>query len=472
MVVGFETKCVKVPTMLIQELVERFQKQAPIAVMVRAALENALSAERLDAIFVKHAQRQSNRELMFSTVAEIMGLVACRIHPSPHAAFQALAPDVSVRVHALYDKLQRMETNVSRHLVKETAERLSQIVRHTRGTRPKLLPGYRVKILDGNHLRRTQRRIGELRSLNAAPLPGHALVVLDPETRLVIDVFPCEDGHAQERSLLPQVLPTVQRGDVWIDDRNFCTADFLLGIKQRGAYFVTRQHTQSPRCELVGKRTRVGRCETGMVYEQALRIFHPDGRSATVRRITVELHQPTRDGDREIHILTNLPKKAATALKVAELYRERWTIETAFAEVAQNLEGEIETLGYPKAALFSFCSALVAFNLLSVVMAAIRAAHGSETVDDEVSVYYLANEVAQTYRGMMIALPADYWTKTYASLTPSQLARELVRIAKTINLARYRKHKRGPKKKTKPMNKKHRGHISTARVLQEATNNC
>jgi hypothetical protein len=125
-------------TTWIQEVVERFQKEAPIAVMVRAALENALSAERLDAMFEKHAQRQSNRALMFSSVAEIMGLVACRIRPSPHAAFQALVPDVSVRVHALYDKLQRMETNVSRRLVTETAERMSQIVRQTRGTRSRV----------------------------------------------------------------------------------------------------------------------------------------------------------------------------------------------------------------------------------------------------------------------------------------------------------------------------------------------
>jgi IS4 transposase len=454
--------------MLVQELVERFCKKAPIAVMVRATLENALSAERLDAVFEKHAERQSNQTLMFSTVAEIMGLVACRIHPSPHAAFQAQAGEIAVRVKALYDKLQRMEPSVSRHLVKETAERMSQVVRSTKGTLPKLLPGYHVKILDGNHLRRTQRRIGELRELNAAPLPGHALVVLDPETRLAIDVFPCQDGHAQERSVLPEVLETVQRGDVWIADRNFCTADFLLGIKERRAYFIIRQHSQSPRCELVGKRVRAGRCETGMVYEQAVQILHSDGRSLKARRITVELDQPTRDGDREIHILTNLPKTAVTAVRVAEIYRKRWTIETAFAEVAQNLEGEIETLGYPKAALFSFCSALVAFNLLSVVMAALRGAHGAQKVEEEVSIYYLADEVAQTQRGMMIALPDSYWTRDYATLTPAQLAQKLKAIAKTANLARYRKHKRGPKKNTKPMNKKHRGHISTARVLAKA----
>lgn len=453
--------------MLVQELVARFEKKAPITVMVRATLENAVSADRLNDIFEQYAERQSTKTLMFSTVADIMGMVACRIHPSAHAAFQA-RENVGVRVKALYDKLQRMEPTVSRHLVKETAVRMSRVVRETHGTLPKLVPDYRVKILDGNHLRRTQRRIGELRELNAAPLPGHALVVLEPEIRLVTDVFPCEDGHASERTILPEVLTTVQRGDLWIADCNFSTAAFLLGIKQRWACFIIRQHSQSPRCELVGKRKRVGRCETGMVYEQKAMIVHEDGRSMMVRRVTVKLDKPTRDGDREIHILTNLPKKAATGVRVAELYRKRWTIETAFAEVAQNLEGEIETLGYPKAALFSFCSALLAFNLLSVVMAALRGAHGAENVEGKVSVYYMADEVAHTYLGLTIALSERYWANTYASLTPEELARELLRIAKAINLSPYRKHKRGPKKRTQTMNKKRRNHVSTARVLAKA----
>ncbi len=40
-----------------------------------------------------------------------------------------------------------------------------------------------------------------LRAIGAVALPGKSLVVLDPELRLAINVFPCEDGHAQERSL-------------------------------------------------------------------------------------------------------------------------------------------------------------------------------------------------------------------------------------------------------------------------------
>ena len=119
------------------------------------------------------------------------------------------------------------------------------------------------------------------------------------------------------------------------------------------------------------------------------------------------LHEPTRDGDTEIHIVSNLPKRIG-AIRIAELYRDRWQIETAFQEVAESLEGEIKTLGYPKAALFGFCMALVTYNLLSVVRAAVQAVHGEEAARC-LSTYYMANEVASTHVGMSVVLDAAFW---------------------------------------------------------------
>lgn len=75
-----------------------------------------------------------------------------------------------------------------------------------------------------------EHRLKELRQISSAPLPGQSLVVLDPSLMLAVDVFPCEDGHAQERSLFDEVLPTVEEDDVWIADRNFCTLNFLFGV--------------------------------------------------------------------------------------------------------------------------------------------------------------------------------------------------------------------------------------------------
>ena len=80
------------------------------------------------------------------------------------------------------------------------------------------------------------------------------MVVLDPSLMLVTDVVLCEDGHAQERSLLGQILEIVRAKDVWIDDRNFCTTGFLFGIARREAFFVVRQHAATLHWEFTGKK--------------------------------------------------------------------------------------------------------------------------------------------------------------------------------------------------------------------------
>jgi IS4 transposase len=447
--------------MIVREMLERMEQRAPVCVMLRAMLENVFAPERLDRLFERTAEAQENRTLLFSTVADMMGLVALKIQPSVHAAYQKRKQEIGVTAKAVYDKLQRTEPNVSRAVVRDIATQLASIKHKLKGGCKALLPGYRLKIIDGNHFRRTERRLRELRTLNAAPLPGQCLVVLDPQTKLAIEVFPCEDGHAQERSLLPAVLETVKRGDLWIADRNFCTLDFLSGIQRRRAHFIIRRHAALP-CQLVGKRKKIGRSETGIVFEQALQLLNSDGTPGiTLRRVTVELYEPTRDGEREIHLLTNLPG-SVTALRVAELYRGRWTIETAFQEMAENLSGEIETLGYPRAALFAFCMALASFNLLSVILSALRAAQRADT---QVSIFYVCDEIAHTYRGLDLVLNDRDWAQAFGSLTPAELARKLEQIAATVDLSRYRKHPRGPKKPPPKMIKTKRNHVSTARIL-------
>jgi hypothetical protein len=249
-------------------------------------------------------------------------------------------------------------------------------------------------------------------------------------------------------------------------DRNLCTMKVLVEIKRRRAFFAIREHAGSVRSRLVGKRKKIGRCDTGMIYEQALELLDVDGTVlATVRRVTVELDNPTRDGEREIHVLSNLPPRV-TAIRIAELYRQRWTIETAFQELAANFAGEIETLGYPKAALFAFSMALVSFNILSVVMTAMRM--GATGESEEISVYYVCDEIAHAYRGLDFALDPQDWTNAYANLTEAQVARLLKRLSSAVDLSRYRKHKRGPKKPPPKLNKKHRNHVSTARILAAA----
>ena len=452
--------------MLLDDVFERFARDCPLPVMVRGLLENTLTPRSVDELFENVAQRQYTRTLLFSSVVDLMGLVVTGVRPAVNAAYHARAETIPVALKSVYNKLDNVEPDISAALVRTTAQRLEAVVTATQGALPPLLPGYRVKILDGNHLASTEHRLKELRTIRAGALPGQALVVLDPSLMLAIDVILCEDGHAQERSLLGQVLETVRAKDVWIDDRNFCTTMFLFGIARREAFFVVRQHASTLFWEFAGKRRACGRVDTGKVFEQTVRLRNPDTDEVVfARRITVVLDKPTRDGDAEIHILSNLPAKDAKAKTIADLYRKRWTIETAFQEMEATLNGEINTLGYPKAALFAFCVALVSYNLMSVVKAALRAAHGAETVEEKVSGYYLADEITMTHRGMMIAIPEDEWT-VFHDLTPTEMATVLVDLARNVRLSLYPKQKRGPKK-PKPV--KESGakikHVATARIL-------
>lgn len=447
---------------------EAFVEGSPVAVMVRGVLERAFEANRLDALFEKTAEKGYTRDLLFSTLVRLMSEVVLGVSPSVHAAYQDAAEPLGVSVTAVYDKLAGLEPEVSAALVRASAQHLAPVIGCLDGPAPALLPGYRVLILDGNHLAGTEHRIKELRRMGAAALPGQALVVFDPALRLIVEVLPWEDAHAQERALLEQIVPKVQPWDLWIDDRNFCTTRFLFGIHRRQGCFLVRQHASTLHWELLGKRKSRGRVPTGRVYEQPVRLDDPDtGESLLARRITVELDQPTRDGAKVIHLLTNLPVEAAEAKQVARLYQERWTIERVFQDLTVALACEINTLGYPKAALFGFCLAVVAYNAISLIQAALRAVHGAAKVQAEVSWYYVCLHLSKVYTGMMIAVPTKHWD-IFRRLGVGDFAALLRELAARIDLRRFRKHPRGPKK---PPPKKLSGakihHVATARILTE-----
>jgi IS4 transposase len=452
--------------MISTDVFDRFVEDSPVCVMVQTLLENALSPTTVDMLFEQHAELQYTRTLLFSDIVNLMSLVVCGIRPSINSAFKKAAPSLGVTRKAVYDKIDRVETTTSAALVRHSASVLGEIIDELGSRNEPWLKGYRVRILDGNHLPGTEHRIKPLRFTRAGALPGHSLVVLDPERMLITDVVLCENGHAQERSMTEAVLEMVQPRDLWIKDRNFCTTAFLFGIAKRGAAFVTRQHG-SLGWEAVGKRVAKGRCETGEVFEQTIRLTNDEGEILFVRRVTVELDKETRDGDRAIHILTNLSKKEANAIKVADLYRNRWTLETAFQELEASLNGEINTLGYPKAALFAFCLALVSYNVLSTVKAALRSVHGEKASDTKVSGYDLAEEVAGTHRGMMIAVPKDEWV-VFHGMSPQELSPFLKKLAGAVRLSEFRKQPRGPKK---PRPERQTGdkikHVATAELLEK-----
>src|SRR3954466_8138137 len=145
-----------------------------------------------------------------------------------------------------------------------------------------------MHVLDGNNIAACEHRLAETRHDSAAPLPGKSLCVFRPACQLVTNIVLCEDGHAQERSLVDPVLELVKKDSLWVADRNFCFQRFLLGIAARLGFYIIREHA-GLNYKVTSKLQRRGRSDTGDIFEQIIIVEDEDGTPHKIRRIVVRL---------------------------------------------------------------------------------------------------------------------------------------------------------------------------------------
>jgi IS4 transposase len=452
---------------MLNEVIEQCAKGSPVTVMARLALQHALEPAWLDKLFERKRGKQYERELLFSTTVDLVSLVAVGLRPSLHAAARE-CPELGVSVQALYDKLKHTEPNLVRALVTESATRLDAVLAPMIKDEPLTVPGYRLRIVDGSHLPATEKRLKPLRGFGGAPLPGHSLIVYDPDRRLVIDIEPCEDAYTQERTVMSSLLERAMPGELWIADRAFSTRTILGEWDRRGCNFIVREHSSTPNPHALADLSCHGLVETGSVFEQAVEFEPETQKTVRLRRIELHLDAATDSGEKVIRILTNLPSEEFTACAIARLYRHRWKIETLFQRLESVLHSEVKTFGHPRAALLAFGVAVMAYNVLSVIQAAISAAHDLRNQGIELSPFYVALEVKSCYAGMMMATTVVPW-KPYDALDALQLSRLLLEIAVHARPKALRKNPvfpKKPKEKSIVSAAEKRRHVSTARVLK------
>jgi IS4 transposase len=453
--------------MTLPAILNPFAEGAAPAVMIRIALDWMIDRSSIHAILDEVAEGQYNREFLLGHLVEVMADVASGFRRSPRAAFLKRQFDQIASISAFYRKLARMEPAVPATVVRTTSDRARGLIAAAGGFLPEPVPGYAARILDGNVLAGTDHRITELRSTRSAALPGKSLAIYEPASGLVRDIVLEENAHTQERALLDQVA--IEPGQLWIMDRNFCVRTFLFRILRTGAFFLVRRHASTLPFEPIEALRPVGRCDAGAIFEQPIWVDDPEceGRRYRLRRIVLQLDQPTREGETEIVLITNLPDEV-TAETGCRVYRGRWEIETHFQKLTDLLHCEIPALGYPRAALFAFCMSVLAGNALAILKGNLRAVHGDEMVN-ELSLYAVVNDVAEVYPGMMIAVPPPQWSFLDKS-TVEQVAELLNDLAERVPIERMLRSRRGPKKPRKA--KKSSGsrihHVATKKLLDAA----
>lgn len=446
-------------------VLDRFVLKNPLTVMTRCIV-TALMDERLDEVFEQNRSQQYVDTIRFSTVAMSMAEIALGTLKNRNQAYRKYQQELQASTVAYYRKLNRTEPSVSEAVVRYSAEQASELLAQLDFQAWQVLPGYRCYSIDGNHLQKTQKRLKETRGLCAAPLPGTVVARFDHQTGLFDQAYLLEDAHAQESTVLDRVLADLSRHDLVIADRHFCIVQFLLKMAARCGCFVIRQHGRL-KGHLLGKRRRVGRIDSGEVYEQALQIRDGD-ETLVVRRITVDLVEPTRDGDLELHLLSNVPPSDAQACELAQIYRDRWEIENAFHVLTMTLNCEMNSNCYPRCALLQFCMAMLAYNCRQVLLAALYAEHDQAAVE-AMSQYQVSLDIVSPMEGMLTAINEQEW----AALTPQHprgIATFLRHAARQVDVRGYRKSVRGPKKPPPARKRCRTGtHVSTHRLLQTRT---
>ncbi len=194
---------------------------ATAGVMARTALEHALPAGWIGEVFDGRRERQHPRELLFSTIVELTTLVSLGLRPSLHAAARTMET-LPVTLAALHGKVNRAEPAIEpailRALARGSAERLAPAAAAVDGGA--ILPGWRLRVLDGNRLPAGEKRLAPLRERRGAALPGQALVVYGPDSGLVTDPVAGEDARRSGRALAAPLLDGAQPGQPRIPARS------------------------------------------------------------------------------------------------------------------------------------------------------------------------------------------------------------------------------------------------------------
>jgi Transposase DDE domain len=454
--------------MFSKEMLAKLEAKCPEVLVVRGLLENVLPAEVVDDVFQQHGVRQYKRSLLFSTVVEVLAAVVFNLRPSVTQAAKLFKDRLNSSTRALFGKLNRTEPDVSAALVRTAYQRMAPIVDALGSAHPPLFAGYQTRLLDGNHLASTDHRPLPLRRLGGGALPGVAVVVMDRERELFHSVSLSADAYTQERVLGLDLIGAACKGELWMADRNFCTSANVWQLHHVGAAFIFRRHKANVRFRTIGKSKRVGESSTGIVYQQRILIADDHGQEFEARLITIRLNEPTRDGDVVLELITNLPRRIG-AVRIAEAYRQRWAIETSFAEVEKLFQSELPVLAQPGAALLVFCLSLIAWSALGILKAGLRREHGHERVTEELSIYYLVHKLLRNQHALEFFEDDFDLERHYAGLTARQMANQIRRLCRKVDLEELRKNHRGPKKKTSPPKaRKGKPHFSSWRVL----NNC
>ena len=149
-----------------------------------------------------------------------------------------------------------------------------------------------------------------------------------------------EDAAHHDSARAAELTAHLKRGDIAVADRAYTDFAFMNGLDERGVRFVTRQkrnmkmavvkELRAPAAATSERKTQILGDETVVPAKKSTAAKY----KGTLRRVTavVEIQGQMK----EMLFLTNDPRWSART--VAEIYRDRWGVETFFKELKQTCQ--------------------------------------------------------------------------------------------------------------------------------------
>lgn len=200
-----------------------------------------------------------------------------------------------------------MKLRITRAVVTRRGQRARELIFAAGWLLAEPSRGYAARILGGRVLAGSELRLKPARYTWSACLPGQ--FAGDSQAGHRPDYRPRLGGECPHSGTCPARSGPDCPGKLRIADRNFCVRTFLFGIARSEGCFLVRQHLSTLPFEPVGPLVSVGRCTTGEAFEQEILVEDPNlpGVRQRLQRIVVQLDKPSRDGEVEIALVTNLP---------------------------------------------------------------------------------------------------------------------------------------------------------------------
>ena len=205
------------------ELISRL----PLARAVMEVFHFSFGEQLLADIYYHNRGRCYTDELEFPQMVELVRDSLLEHGGSAHRLFTELERNGQIPADesSFYRKLANMPVPVSRALLRQCTQRLTQLIPPAAQTLPECVREFTVVAYDGKKLKRAARRLKPTRGYRGALLAAKTLVAMDLRTRLAIAMSDSLDGEANDIPLLPALLPqvwSVVRGPTLsLSDRQF-----------------------------------------------------------------------------------------------------------------------------------------------------------------------------------------------------------------------------------------------------------